>query len=166
MRRQGALVLVLACAAIAGGCDDSEDSGRANEELAKARSQANAELTRARDEIREERAAAEEELAETRRAIKKEKRKLARLQEEVDQTEDTIAKSTIPGDGTFEVGTDIEPGTYRAEAMPGCYWARLSSLDTSDIIDNNNADGPVVLEILPSDKALQLQGCAEFRKAE
>jgi hypothetical protein len=38
-------------------------------------------------------------------------------------------------------------------------------LDTSDIIDNDNADGPVVVEILPSDKAFETDGCADFHRA-
>ena len=76
-----------------------------------------------------------------------------------------VAKNTIPGTGTFVVGNDINPGTYRAEARSGCYWARLSSLNTSDILDNDNADGPVVIEILPSDKALQASDCADFHKS-
>jgi hypothetical protein len=58
----------------------------------------------------------------------------------------------------------VRPGTYRAAASPGCYWARLSSLDTSDIIDNDNADGPVVVQVLPSDKAFQTTRCASFHK--
>lgn len=76
-----------------------------------------------------------------------------------------VAKSTVPGDGTFLVGADIAPGVYSAAAQSGCYWARLSSLDTSDIIDNGNPDGPVVIEVLASDRALELSGCAEFTKS-
>ena len=64
--------------------------------------------------------------------------------------------------GTYVVGEDIQPGSYRAKASPGCYWARLSSLNTSDIIDNGNADGPVAIDVLPSDRALELSGCADF----
>lgn len=68
------------------------------------------------------------------------------------------------GEGTYLVGTDIKPGTYKAAANSGCYWARLSSLNTSDIIDNNNSDGPVVIEVRSTDKALEVAGCAEFNK--
>jgi cytoskeletal protein RodZ len=74
-------------------------------------------------------------------------------------------ENTVPGDGTFVVGTDIQPGTYRASAQPGCYWARLRSLDTSNVINNDNPDGPVVVEIRPSDKAFQTAGCAPFHRA-
>lgn len=72
--------------------------------------------------------------------------------------------NTFAGEGTYLVGTDVKPGTYKADAMEGCYWARLKSLDTSDIIGNQNADGPVVLQILATDKAVEVSGCAEFHK--
>jgi hypothetical protein len=75
-----------------------------------------------------------------------------------------VKANTFQGTGTFLVGSDIKPGTYRAATSPGCYWARLWSLDTSDIIDNDNADGPVVVQILPSDKAFKASGCASFHK--
>jgi hypothetical protein len=35
----------------------------------------------------------------------------------------------------------------------------------SDIAENDNADGPVVVQILPSDKAFQTSNCADFHKA-
>lgn len=71
---------------------------------------------------------------------------------------------SFPGDGTFVVGTDIKPGTYKTAGMPGCYWARLASLDTSNIIDNNNTDGPTTVTILRSDKAFETQGCAGWAR--
>jgi|tagenome__1003787_1003787.scaffolds.fasta_scaffold20378843_1 hypothetical protein len=72
--------------------------------------------------------------------------------------------NTFAGTGTYLVGADINPGVYRAAPSPGCYWARLSTLNTSDIIDNDNADGPVVVEIGSSDKAFQASDCAKFHK--
>jgi hypothetical protein len=35
----------------------------------------------------------------------------------------------------------------------------LRSLDTSDIIDNNNSNGPQAVEVKPSDKAFLTHGC-------
>lgn len=89
---------------------------------------------------------------------------LSRLQHQISGTRAAIAKGTFSGTGTYLVGQDIEPGTYRAAASSGCYWARLSSLNTSDIIDNDNADGPVVVEIAASDKAFEAKGCATFHR--
>jgi predicted membrane-bound mannosyltransferase len=89
---------------------------------------------------------------------------VAARETKVGAAERAARASTFAGEGTYLVGTDVKPGTYKADAMEGCYWARLKSLDTNDIIDNQNADGPVVLQILGTDKAVEVSGCAEFHK--
>jgi hypothetical protein len=73
-------------------------------------------------------------------------------------------KTSIASDGTYQVGVDIVPGTYRTPGGSGCYWARLSSLSTSDIIDNNLSSGPQVVEIQSSDKAFLTKGCTSWQK--
>lgn len=142
------------------------------------RSQAASALTQAREQIKQEQDDAQAKLDDIKRQVDFEKGKLSderakvarerkryrRLQGQVSGARTKIAKSTFSGDGTYVVGDDVEPGTYRAAASSGCYWARLRSLDTSDIIDNNNADGPVVVEILPSDKAIEVARCSTFHK--
>jgi hypothetical protein len=79
-------------------------------------------------------------------------------------------KTTIDTDGTYAVGTDIVPGTYRTTGLgtdgePNCYWARLRSLDTWDIISNNNSTGQQVVAIEPSDAAFLTQNCAPWQKS-
>ena len=72
----------------------------------------------------------------------------------------------IPGDGTFLVGEDIQPGTYQTDGGGefGCYWARLS--DTSGefegIIANGNPQGPTTVTISASDAAFETSGCSEW----
>ncbi len=73
-------------------------------------------------------------------------------------------KTTIEANGTFIVGSDIAPGTYRSAGKYGCYWARLRSFDTGDVIDNNVNDGPQVVQILPTDRAFLTRNCAEWQK--
>jgi hypothetical protein len=75
-------------------------------------------------------------------------------------------KSTMVGDGTYVVGSDIVAGTYRSTGGSGCYWARLSSLSTNDIIDNNLSSGPQTVEIMPSDKAFLTKGCPSWQKVD
>jgi hypothetical protein len=76
-----------------------------------------------------------------------------------------IAAGAIPGDGTFEVGVDIQPGTYvSAPPAVNCYWARLSSSNTSDIIANNNSSGQSVVTIEPGDKLFESSGCSEWTR--
>jgi hypothetical protein len=74
----------------------------------------------------------------------------------------TGPKSVIEQDGTYLVGVDIRPGVYRTLGGSQCYWARLSSLDTSDIIDNNNSSGPQVIEILATDRAFLSSNCQSW----
>jgi hypothetical protein len=73
------------------------------------------------------------------------------------------------GDGTYMVGTDIKPGTYHTTGAVGgslgnCYFARLSSTNTSDIIDNNNSTGPMTVTIASSDAAFETSGCESWVK--
>lgn len=69
--------------------------------------------------------------------------------------------STIPGDGTYRVGVDIRPGTYRTSGSYSCYWARLRGLGgtSADIIANSSAAGPQIVQIAPTDAAFKTQGC-------
>lgn len=172
--RMTARLAVLALIAL-GGCGGNQ----ADEELADARAKIKKEKAAARAAIREDRREAEGELGDLeekaaeqkaefrgqKRKVAAERRRLNRLKKQVTGARAEAEKNTIPGTGTFEIGTDVNPGTYRADAQPGCYWARLSSLDTNDIINNDNADGPVIIEILPSDKAIQTSDCADFHKS-
>ena len=44
------------------------------------------------------------------------------------KSEETLAASDpMAGDGTFVVGTDVQPGLYRSEGGSNCYWARLKA---------------------------------------
>ena len=63
--------------------------------------------------------------------------------------------------GTWRVGVDIQPGTYRTEGANSCYWERLSGFTGSlgDIITNANPDGPAIVTILPSDVGFMTDGC-------
>jgi hypothetical protein len=80
------------------------------------------------------------------------------------------AANTISSDGTYLVGTDIQPGLWRSDGgtdgMP-CYWKRLSGLSGSldDIIQNNVSDGPQVVQIQPTDKAFVTAHCQNWHKS-
>ncbi|MER7112303.1 hypothetical protein [Streptomyces sp. NPDC000229] len=83
------------------------------------------------------------------------------------------AKATaqeIPGDGTFLVGQEVRPGTYRsagpADALTDCYWARLKGTtgDFSQIIANGAGKGPATVTVLATDKAFQTSGCQTWKR--
>ncbi|OBA64502.1 hypothetical protein A5647_02185 [Mycobacterium sp. 1100029.7] len=73
-------------------------------------------------------------------------------------------KTTVAANGTFLVNTDIAAGTYRAAGGQACYWARLKSLNTNDVIDNSVGDGQQVVAILPTDTAFVTRGCGTWNK--
>jgi hypothetical protein len=62
--------------------------------------------------------------------------------------------------GTYLIGSDIQPGTYRGQAgsdiTASCYWARLQNVagDLDSILANDNATGQFYVQVLPSDFAL------------
>lgn len=76
------------------------------------------------------------------------------------------AATTMEEDGTYLVGTDVKPGTYRSSGGGTCYWARLRDLngDIDSIIANNIGSNPVVT-IKKSDKAFETSRCGEWTRA-
>lgn len=74
--------------------------------------------------------------------------------------------------GTWLVGDDVEPGTYRTpganpdEPSGMCYWSRLSGLsgELDDVITNGLPDGPAVVTIAPGDAAFQTRGCQPWER--
>lgn len=69
------------------------------------------------------------------------------------------------GAGTYLVGKDIAPGTYRTRSGgQGCFWERLKGVDGSDaaIIAREYNDGPAVVQIKGRDAAFRSQGCARW----
>lgn len=86
-------------------------------------------------------------------------------------SKEETAGDGVPGDGTFVVGTEVKPGTYRTagpadDAFDTCYWARLKSTsgDVGDIIANGTTKGPATVTVKPSDNAFQTTGCKDWKK--
>jgi hypothetical protein len=79
-----------------------------------------------------------------------------------------LQATAFSGDGVFIVGRDIQPGTYQspgvADGAGECYYARLASTNSTDIIDNNGTTGPNVVTVSPGDVALEVSGCQDFKK--
>jgi hypothetical protein len=82
------------------------------------------------------------------------------------------AKETAPaspagefGDGTYQVGVHIRPGTYRADGSGTCYWARLSNF-THDGVNGviTNGNNPTTIEISASDAGFTTFGCGTWSR--
>ncbi len=72
-----------------------------------------------------------------------------------------VPKQAIPGDGTFLVGEEVVPGTYRSSGNGSCYYARLSALTGSldAIIANGNSNGQQIVTIASTDAGFETSGC-------
>lgn len=69
------------------------------------------------------------------------------------------------GDGTFQVGKDIQPGTYRTRVgSSNCYYERLKGFGgtVDDIIANNNTNAPAIVTIATTDMGFTSQGCGTW----
>lgn len=86
----------------------------------------------------------------------------------VTETETAIEANTIRGDGTYIVGDDIKPGTYRSVDNDGCYWERMKDLEGGfdSIIANDNVDGQGVVTIAPSDAGFASSDCNDWTLVE
>lgn len=71
-----------------------------------------------------------------------------------------VAANTIEGEGTYIVGEDIKPGTYKSAGGENCYWERSSK--DGDIIANDLSDGPAVMNVRSSDYSVSVSNCAPF----
>lgn len=87
-------------------------------------------------------------------------------------TEKTVTSApkvavAMEGDGTYQVGVDVKPGTYvSGKPELNCYWARLKGSGGSfnDIIANNNTSGRSLVTIKKTDKFFETSGCAPWTK--
>jgi hypothetical protein len=81
----------------------------------------------------------------------------------------TQPKATTPApmytDGIYEVGAEIQPGTYKTSGGEDCYYARLKSDDPGDIIVNNITSGPQTVRVRPSDKFVEFSGGCTWKRA-
>ena len=74
-----------------------------------------------------------------------------------------LSWKVIDNDGTYLVGVDIFAGKYRNAGGTMCYWARLRSLDPSDIIDSKKTSSPQEIGIRASDTAFLTQNCGTWQ---
>jgi hypothetical protein len=84
----------------------------------------------------------------------------------VKATKSPKPKPQVPSyaDGTYRIGRDIKPGTYRSSVRGTCYWATLRGFggNISDIIQNGN-NSPAIVTLVRTDRGFQTQGCGDWK---
>ncbi|OSC39392.1 hypothetical protein [Mycobacterium decipiens] len=72
-------------------------------------------------------------------------------------------QSVIDRDGAYLILVDVMPGRYRTAGGTMCYWARLRSTNTRDIIDSRKSSVPQIVEINENDTAFLTQNCGTWQ---
>ncbi|MCX5558279.1 hypothetical protein [Streptomyces sp. NBC_00038] len=79
-------------------------------------------------------------------------------------------KIAFEGDGEFEVGTDVKPGTYRTTGNTDgmCYWERAkdASGEVDSLIANDNVSGTSYVTIEASDKLFTSSDCKDWEAVD
>jgi hypothetical protein len=82
-------------------------------------------------------------IAKARRTMRAAIEDVERRERAVGIVERQIARNTVSGDGTYRVGIDMQPGTYRSvDNGGGCYYDISSDANGSNLIDNGFTTGP------------------------
>jgi hypothetical protein len=69
-------------------------------------------------------------------------------------------------DGTYRVGAEIKPGTYKAPGGGGCYWERMRDFEggLNSIIANESPAGSTTVTIKSGDKGFKTHGCGTWKR--
>jgi putative cell wall-binding protein len=78
----------------------------------------------------------------------------------------TTSRTAPFTDGTYIVGTDIDPGTWRAPGGPSCYWERLSGFTGTlgDIIANDFDTASPAVTIAAGDAGFRTSDCGTWTR--
>ncbi|MEU1009642.1 hypothetical protein [Streptomyces sp. NPDC005890] len=75
-------------------------------------------------------------------------------------------KAAFGGDGEYQVGTDVKPGTYRTTGNTDglCYWERAkdASGELDSMLANDNVSGTSYVTIKPTDKLFKSHDCEDW----
>lgn len=77
------------------------------------------------------------------------------------------ASDTIPGEGVFRVGVDIQPGTYASSGSSGspCIWYTLRDPgDPTSVITDGSSEGQIYATIHPTDRGFETQNCQTWHR--
>ncbi|OBJ61288.1 hypothetical protein A9W95_09690 [Mycobacterium sp. 1423905.2] len=76
----------------------------------------------------------------------------------------TASVRSLPGDGVFRMGADLQAGTYQSQGDSSCSWERLRGFrgTSTDVIEHGEGAGLQVVHIAPSDAGFKSQHCGTW----
>ncbi|MDH6550762.1 hypothetical protein M2161_004323 [Streptomyces sp. SAI-133] len=79
-------------------------------------------------------------------------------------------KAAFSGDGDFQVGSDVKPGTYRTTGNSDgmCYWERAkdASGETDSLLANDNVTGTSYVTVKATDKLFTSSDCNDWEAVD
>jgi hypothetical protein len=107
----------------------------------------------------------EDELVQRDAAAKKREDDVKAREDAVTQQEKVQAQNTI-NEGTWAVGVDVQPGTYRTkDAVSGhCYWGIYSDANGRNIVANDIVTGGRPTVTLKNGQFFKNDGCGDWGK--
>lgn len=102
-------------------------------------------------------------LKDKRALLKEAATDLLEREEAVTAAEELIEDTTVPGDGRYQVGVDIERGVYRSAGRQGCHYAVTGDSGGNDLLVNKQTAGPASVS-LRADTWFVTRGCAEWTR--
>ncbi|MFI8189869.1 hypothetical protein ACIF8T_13875 [Streptomyces sp. NPDC085946] len=79
-------------------------------------------------------------------------------------------KAAFEGDGDFQVGSDVKPGTYRTTGNSDgmCYWERAkdASGELDSLLANDNVTGSSYVTVKSTDKLFSSNGCNDWEAVD
>jgi hypothetical protein len=111
---------------------------------------------------KDELAELKEEVAEVESDLDSKQSKLESVSASLEQAQATEQMSTF-NDGTWSVGEDVLPGTYRSTAGDNCYWEILKSPSgggLNNIVDNGFGPGATIT--VSTGQWLRVEDCGKW----
>ncbi|WEO96985.1 hypothetical protein A6P39_024790 [Streptomyces sp. FXJ1.172] len=79
-------------------------------------------------------------------------------------------KAALAGDGEYQVGSDVKPGTYRTSGNTDdmCYWERAKDAkgETDSLLANDNVSGTSYVTVKATDKIFKSSGCKDWEAVD
>lgn len=95
--------------------------------------------------------------------LKEKSADLRERKKEVTEAEALLAETTVPGDGTFEVGVDIEGGLYQSPGKRGCHYTVYGDANGTDALLDKVTPGSASVS-LRTGTWFVTRGCAEWTR--
>lgn len=87
-----------------------------------------------------------------------------------DTAEAAEKKAAFAGNGDFQVGEDVKPGTYRSTGNTDgmCYWERAkdSSGEADSLLANDNVNGTSYVTVKATDKVFSSNDCKDWEAVD